>query len=77
MCSGLSMTSFDLFEALETKLSCSALTPGVVAAAAPDDDTAPDPEDDPGDLPPDNDPIIYPTTPGGGPVGPGTHLLSA
>ncbi|MGO9597648.1 MAG: hypothetical protein ACLP7Q_06575 [Isosphaeraceae bacterium] len=72
MCSGLSMTSFDLFETLETKLSCSALV--AHAAVMHDDNTPPAPEDDPGELPPDNEPIIYPPTPESGPVGPGSMM---
>ena len=79
MWSGISMTSFDLFETLETKLSCSALAgPAAMMTApravAPDDDTAPGAEPDPGELPPDNEPIIYPPTDESGPVGPGMAL---
>ena len=73
MCSGLSMTSFDLFDTLETKLSCSALA--AHAAVAVSNDTAPEP--DPGDLPPDNEPIVYPPTDESGPVGPGAHMPHA
>ena len=75
MCSGNSMTSFNLLESLETKLSCSALTVTNVAVVH-DDDTAPDPEGDPGDPPVDNDPIPVPPHDESGPVGPGGHSMT-
>ncbi len=43
MCSGNSMTSFNLLEILETKLSCSALAAVAHVAVVHDDDTASDP----------------------------------
>ena len=43
MCSGNSMTSFDLLETMETKLSCSALVAVAHVAVVHDNDTAFDP----------------------------------
>ncbi len=74
MCRNLTIESLGLFDALETKLSMSAvaISPTAVTAAAGDDDLPlPDPEDDPGDLPTDDPPIIDPPMPPSGPVGPG------
>jgi hypothetical protein len=66
------MASFDLFDALETRLSCSVVGTAQTAVIS-DDDTAPDPEPDPGQRPSPNDPIVYPPTPETGPVGPATQ----
>ncbi len=65
------------FEGLETKALLGTFCvvmpqPTVAVSVSIDDDLpAPDPEDDPGDLPTDDDPIIYPPMPPSGPVGPG------
>ncbi|MFO0892137.1 MAG: hypothetical protein U0790_23740 [Isosphaeraceae bacterium] len=59
---------FSAFNALETKLSLSALSVAVRVHA--DDLPPPDSEPDPG-APDTHDPIVYPTLPSGGPVGPG------
>ncbi len=66
-------------ESLEPRLSLSAiighLTAPAVAVATISlqqvDDPPPSPEPDPGDLPTDDPPIIYPPIPPSGPVGPG------
>ncbi len=74
MCRNFAIESLGLFDALESKLSMSAVAVGpttVTALAGDDDLPPPDPEDDPGDLPTDDDPIIYPPLPPSGPVGPG------
>jgi hypothetical protein len=70
MCRGFAIESALQFDALELKLSMSAVTTATVAVV--DDRTPPpDPEPDPGDLPTDDPPIVYPPLPPSGPVGPG------
>jgi len=63
----------DRFDALERKLSMSAL--GITKAVnrlVPDDNfPLPGPEPDPGPLPPPPPPIVLPPLPPSGPVGPG------
>jgi hypothetical protein len=71
MCSGISMTSFDLLESLETKLSCSALAVASVASVSGGSTPS-----DPSEPPVDTDPIPYPPTDESGPVGPGGHSMT-
>jgi hypothetical protein len=63
----------NVFDALERKLSLSALAGGITAAVTVggDDIPPPDPEPDPGPFPGDDPPIVYPPLPPSGPVGPG------
>jgi hypothetical protein len=65
-----------LFERLESKALLGTLAVMVPTAIMPmwraiDKLPPPEPEPDPGDLPTDNPPIIYPPLPPSGPVGPG------
>ena len=65
-------------ESLEPRLSLSAINslvtapPVVVSSAVSRLD---DPVPDPGGLPTDDPPIVYPPIPPSGPVGPGIHLI--
>lgn len=63
-----------LFDALEARLSLSSMSldVGTIDPTIDDDDLPPpNPEEDPGELPTDDPPIIYPPLPPTGPVGPG------
>ena len=69
-------------DSLEQRITLSAANslihacPAVVSSALSQHvhDPLPNPEPDPGDLPTDDPPIIYPPIPPSGPVGPGVHL---
>jgi hypothetical protein len=59
------------FDALEQKLSMSAMSAGITSSQVANDPPPPGPEPDPGTLPSDDPPIVYPPMPESGPVGPG------
>jgi len=69
MSPGLAIGSQGPFDALERRLSLST----VVAKLPPYDDDDEDlpPEEDPGDFPGEDPPVVYPPLPPSGPVGPG------
>ncbi len=71
MCRNLAIESMDSFDILESKLSLSTVVSAHTVTVALVDDPRPAPEPDPGDLPTDDPPIIYPPIPPSGPVGPG------
>jgi hypothetical protein len=67
MSRSFAIDGLDLFDALEQRLSLSAVTATVTVGEIP----PPDPEPDPGPFPGENPPIVYPPLPPSGPVGPG------